>query len=61
MELRKLTTEMRVETEEEAVQVIDDFKAKSKAAVVTYKTAYKEVKKTGETYWIVTITEDFTK
>lgn len=63
MILRKLTHEMRVETEEEAVQVIEDFKSKSKG-LVTYKTTYKEKKSKGEvveTYYILTVVEDFTK
>lgn len=63
MILRKLTHEMRVETEDEAQEQIEEFKEKS-AGLVTYKTVYKEKKVKGEvveTYYILTIIEDFTK
>lgn len=63
MELRKLTHEMRVESESEAQQQIEKFKQES-AGLVTYKTAYKEKKQKGEvidSYYILTVIEDFTK
>lgn len=63
MELRKLTHEMRLETEEDVAAMIDKFKEESEG-IVTYKTAYKDKKVKGEvidTWYILTITEDFTK
>lgn len=61
MTLRKLTHEMRVESEEEAQNYIQKFKNES-AGLVTYKTAHKTKKLKGEIvddYFILTITESF--
>jgi hypothetical protein len=58
MELLKTTNEYKVDTEEQAVDLIESAKAKSKG-IVTYKTTYKTTKKTGEEWYVVQITEKF--
>ena len=58
MELLKTTNEYKVDTEAQAVDLIENAKEKSKG-IVTYKTTYKSSKKTGEEWYIVSITEKF--
>lgn len=63
MELRKLSHEMKVATEEEVTNIIEQFKVESKG-LVTYKTAYKTKTVKGEvvdSFYILTIVEDYTK
>lgn len=63
MELRKETREFRVESEEEAIELIEEWKQNAEGRV-DYKTVYKTKKVKGEVvdyWWIVQITIDFTK
>lgn len=57
----KETFEFKVETEEEAVDLINDFKDKS-TGIVSYKTVYRTKKEKGEvvdSWYIVTLTQNF--
>lgn len=59
--LLKETFEYRVDTEAEAVQLIEKEKAQSKG-LVTYKTAYKTKKAKGEIiedWYVVTVTHKY--
>lgn len=63
MELRKETREFRVESEEEAIELIEEWKQNAEGRV-DYKTVYKTKKVKGEVvdyWWIVQIIIDFTK
>lgn len=63
MELRKETREFRVESEEEAIRLIEEWKQNAEGRV-DYKTVYKTKKVKGEVvdyWWIVQIIIDFTK
>lgn len=63
MELLKETFTYRVDTEPEAVALIEREKAKSRG-LVTYKTSYKTKKVKGEiveSWYIVDVTHDYTK
>jgi hypothetical protein len=63
MELQKQTFTYKVPTEEAAVELIEEEKEKSRG-LVTYKTDYKTKKEKGEvvdSWYIVTITHDYTK
>ena len=54
---------MKVATEEEVTNIIEQFKVESKG-LVTYKTAYKTKTVKGEvvdSFYILTIVEDYTK
>lgn len=62
-ELLKQTFTYKVPTEEDAVALIEDEKAKSRG-LVTYKTDFKTKKEKGEvvdSWYVVTITHDYTK
>lgn len=62
-ELFKQTFTYKVPSEEDAVTLIEEEKANSKG-LVTYKTDFKSKKEKGEiveTWYIVTITHDYTK
>jgi hypothetical protein len=57
----KETFEFKVETEEEATALINDFKEKS-IGIVNYKTVYRTKKEKGEvvdSWYIVTLTQTF--
>jgi hypothetical protein len=63
MELLKQTFTYKVESEQEAVTLIENEKAKSKG-LVTYKTAYKTKTVKGEivdSWYVVDVTHDYTK
>ena len=62
-ELLKQTFTYKVPTEQDAVALIEDEKAKSRG-LVTYKTDFKTKKEKGEvidSWYVVTITHDYTK
>ena len=54
-DLMKESKQYRVDTEEQAVRLIENAKENSNG-IVTYKTTYKNTKKDGE-FYIVEITE----
>jgi hypothetical protein len=63
MELQKETFVFKVDSEEAAVELIEEQKEKTRG-LVTYKTDYKTKKEKGEvvdSWYIVTITHDYTK
>lgn len=63
MELLKQTFTYKVPTEEAAVELIEQEKEKSRG-LVTYKTDYKTKKEKGEvvdSWYVVTVTHDYTK
>lgn len=63
MELLKQTFTYKVESEQEAVTLIENEKAKSKG-LVTYKTTYKTKTVKGEvvdSWYVVDVTHDYTK
>jgi hypothetical protein len=62
-DLLKQTFTYKVPTEQDAVALIEDEKSKSRG-LVTYKTDFKTKKEKGEvvdSWYVVTITHDYTK
>jgi hypothetical protein len=62
-DLLKQTFTYRVPTEEDAVALIEEEKAKSRG-LVTYKTAYKTKKEKGEivdSWYVVDVVHDYTQ
>jgi hypothetical protein len=62
-DLLKQNFTYKVSTEDDAVELIEQEKAKSRG-LVTYKTDYKTKKEKGEiveSWYVVTVTHDYTK